>query len=54
LDALKSSNGLIVLVLPAASPEEHLSSLDDQVSLADLILPATHESLALHGCEQDL
>ncbi|GHJ87374.1 hypothetical protein NliqN6_3776 [Naganishia liquefaciens] len=38
-----------ILFLPTADPSTHLSRLPDDISLGDIVLPGTHQSLALHG-----
>ena len=38
-------------MIPTADPSTHLSALPDHVSLGDIVLPGTHQSLARHGCK---
>ena len=40
-----------VLVLPRIDLARHLSVMPDRTSLADLLLPGTHDSVAFYGCE---
>ena len=40
-----------VLVLPRVDLARHLSVMPDRTSLADLLLPGTHDSVAFYGCE---
>jgi hypothetical protein len=40
-----------VLVLPRIDLARHLSAMPDRTSLADLLLPGTHDSVAFYGCE---
>jgi hypothetical protein len=40
-----------VLVLPKKNLDRHLSDLADDLLVSDLMIPGTHDSLALHGCE---
>jgi hypothetical protein len=40
-----------VLVLPRVDLARHLSAMPDRTSLADLLLPGTHDSVAFYGCE---
>ena len=44
-------NTPILLILPRVDPARHLSDMPDTTSIADLILPGTHESMARYGCE---
>lgn len=51
-DVTQHSDGAAtILFLPRLVLDAHLSGLSDETSIGDLVIPATHDSLALHGCE---
>lgn len=39
-----------LLLLPVPDVGTHLSAIPDETFLGDLLLPGTHQSLALRGC----